>query len=167
MDNKEHARKCVRCGRCMAVCPVYQTTFRECDAPRGRMALLENLRCSPPGSKRLKEILSRCLLCGACAEVCANSVDTLSILQEGRRRLFHIHGGPITGEVIGRSEWEGTLSKKVVSKGGALLQALVCKQVPETSGLHLRFPLAFFTQRQTVPRITEVPFVEELPDRQP
>lgn len=161
MDDKDDAKSCVRCGRCMAVCPVYGTTLREYDAPRGRLALLENLGRSGSGSKRLKEILSRCLLCGACGEVCAAGVDTVSVLQAGRSRLFGDRGGPITGDVIARSEWETALSKKVVTKGGTLLQALICRRIPEASGLHLRFPLRFFIKRQTVPGLSEIPFMEE------
>ena len=150
----------------MAVCPVYQTSFRECDAPRGRLALLEAMRCATHGSRRLKEILSRCLLCGACAEVCANGVDTVSILQAGRSRLFRSHGAFTAGDWISRSEGEGALPDKVVSKGGTLLQALTCKHVPESSGLYLRFPLRFFTDRKTVPAISRVPFMRGLTSRE-
>ncbi len=150
----------------MAVCPVYQASFRESDAPRGRLALLETLRRSAHGTRRLKEILSRCLLCGACAQVCANRVDTVSILQAGRSRLFPDHGGG-TGDLFAQGDWERILSKRLVSKGGTLLQALVCRHIPQSSGLHIRFPLRFFTQRKTIPALAEESFIEAFGKNKP
>jgi glycolate oxidase iron-sulfur subunit len=37
---------------------------------------------------------------------------------------------------------------------------LFCKNIPESSGLHLRFPLSFFTKRITVPPIAWKPFLK-------
>ncbi|MGD8757418.1 MAG: (Fe-S)-binding protein, partial [Deltaproteobacteria bacterium] len=64
--------RCKRCGQCMSVCPVYQATFQETDVARGRLALLESAEEGAiKWSERLEDILSRCLLCGACAHICA------------------------------------------------------------------------------------------------
>jgi len=83
--------KCKRCGQCMSVCPVYLTTFREDDVARGKLALLESVEAGTMNrSQRFEQILSRCLLCGACAEVCSNQVQTNRIMQAGRHRLFEL-----------------------------------------------------------------------------
>ncbi|MBW1896856.1 MAG: 4Fe-4S dicluster domain-containing protein, partial [Deltaproteobacteria bacterium] len=74
---EEDQNSCKRCGQCMSVCPIYQTTFREADVARGKLALLEAIETGAiDWSIRLEEIVSRCLLCGACGEVCANRVET-------------------------------------------------------------------------------------------
>ena len=152
---------CNRCGQCMSVCPVYQTTFRETDVARGKLTLLE---CVEAGtmrwSGRLQEILSRCLLCGACAQVCANRVETTRIIQSGRQRFFEDEKRGESQSAALKSLREGHLTARVLMKGGALLQALACKKIPETSGLHLRFPLSFFTERNTVPPIAWTPFMD-------
>lgn len=152
---------CKRCGQCMSVCPVYQATFREVDVARGKLALLESAEAKTiQWSKRLEEILSRCLLCGACAQVCANSVQTTLMIQSGRQRLFEVEKrGELQSPLLG-SIRESHLPAKILLKGGALLQALACKKIPETSGLHLRFPLSFFTKRSTVPPIAWTPFLD-------
>jgi glycolate oxidase iron-sulfur subunit len=31
---------CIRCARCLPVCPTYQETLHEAQSPRGRLALL-------------------------------------------------------------------------------------------------------------------------------
>ena len=161
MTSDIHLNKCKRCGRCMSVCPVYQTTFREADVARGRLALLESVENGAMGwSERLGEILSRCLLCGACAQACANNVQTTRLFQQGRQFLFAAGKSGRADNPVIKSIRRRDLPAKVVRKGGALFQALFCKKIPESSGLHLRFPLSFFTQRTTVPAICWTPFIE-------
>jgi len=145
----------------MAVCPVYQITSREFDAPRGRLALLETMADAVGQSHRFEEILSRCLMCGACAKVCANSVETTSVIQKGRHRVFEQGKGLRASNLLVNGIREEELPAKILSKGGALLQALFCKTIPESSGLHLRFPLRFFTQRQTMPPISWTSFMSK------
>ena len=153
--------RCKRCGQCMSVCPVYQTTYREADVARGKLALLESVETGTMRwSERLEEILSRCLLCGACAQVCASGVETNLLIQSGRQRLFEIEKRGKSQSGLLRSVRKGDLTAKVLLKGGALFQAMVCKKIPETSGLHLRFPLSFFTERRTVPPIARTPFLD-------
>jgi len=144
----------------MSVCPVYQTTFLEADVARGRLALLESLEHKTMGwSERLEEILSRCVMCGACVEVCASRVQAVRLIQHGRHCLFEAEKGSRSGSLLIKTIREGELSGKVVSKGGALLQALFCKKIPDSSGLHLRFPLSVFTERTTVPAVARAPFI--------
>lgn len=76
---------CIRCGLCLATCPVYRITLRETDAPRGRIALLRAL-----GEGKLEpgeEFASRyygCLLCASCANICPSGVPLDDILQAAR-----------------------------------------------------------------------------------
>lgn len=161
MGMETDLNRCKRCGQCMSVCPVYQATFREDDVARGKLALLESVETGTMRwSDRLGKILSRCLLCGACAQVCASRVETTLLIQLGRRRLFEDQKRGEPQNSVLRSVREGRLSARALLKGGALLQALACKKIPETSGLHLRFPLSFFTERNTVPPIAWTPFLD-------
>jgi glycolate oxidase iron-sulfur subunit len=162
MMNPEMLEKsCIRCGRCMSVCPVYQTTFLEMDVARGRLAVLEKQKATQTGATdRLKDILSRCLLCGACADVCANSVDTTRCIQKGRRVLADTNMGDPVGRLLVKSLRRGGIPGEIINKGGALFESLCCKRIPEGSGLHLRFPLSFFAKRATVPAISWKPFLK-------
>ena len=160
MNNDSDQEKCKRCGQCMSVCPVYQTTFREADVARGKLALLETVEAGTMGwSARLEEILSRCLLCGACAWVCASKVHSTNLIRQGRQCLFEVRKGARSGNPLIRSIRQAELSGKVLLKGGVLLQALLCKKIPDSSGLHLRFPLSFFAKRATVPHVSWNPFI--------
>ena len=83
--NDSQNASCIRCGLCLATCPVYRSTLRETDSPRGKIALLRAL-----GDGRLdagQDLASRyydCLLCGACANICPSGVPLEGILQAAR-----------------------------------------------------------------------------------
>ena len=76
---------CMRCGFCLAVCPVYGATMREADATRGKIALLENLaRQMITDSVAVNEKLNRCLLCGSCQANCPSGVKIMDIFLRAR-----------------------------------------------------------------------------------
>ena len=161
MDNDSNLIECIRCGSCMSVCPVYQTTFQETDVARGRLALLESVKLGTVGwSERLEEILSRCLLCGACDQICASKVQATRIIQQGRERLFRTGKGYRSDNPLIKSVRKGELPGRLLLKGGALLQGLLCKKIAESSGLHLRFPFSFFAERATIPALAWSPFLK-------
>jgi len=71
LPDEAQIRACIRCGLCSAVCPVYQETFLETDAPRGRIALVRAVlegRLQP--GKRFKKVVYECLYCQACTTLC-------------------------------------------------------------------------------------------------
>ncbi len=73
---KEQIRKCVRCGRCRTVCPVFAEVKNETVAPRGHVFMVQMLRDGvvKPDSK-VYEHLSKCLLCETCSTFCPSGID--------------------------------------------------------------------------------------------
>ncbi len=81
----------MRCGACLAVCPVYRATGIERHAPRGKQFLLsenEGLKLSAP----LKETIAACLQCGACGAVCSAGMDVRESVRR-RREDLPVAGG--------------------------------------------------------------------------
>jgi glycolate oxidase iron-sulfur subunit len=67
------AGRCVRCGQCLAVCPVYKVTGDEKLSARGRQALIDaHLAGRLPAGRVFRRALTACLLCGACERASAN-----------------------------------------------------------------------------------------------
>ena len=82
---EDHLSICTRCGMCQAVCPVFAETGREADVARGKLALLDGLAHEMfKDPKGVYKRLTRCLLCGSCAESCPSQVSILEIFIKAR-----------------------------------------------------------------------------------
>lgn len=84
---------CIRCGRCLPVCPTYQQTTLETYSPRGRLSLLRavedgKLDLADPG---VEEHLYHCLDCRACNIVCPVSIPIGELIVEGRAAVEAKH----------------------------------------------------------------------------
>ena len=64
--------KCSYCQFCQATCPVYLEDHLETHLARARVELIRAalLEGSMPVTERLREVVSRCLLCGNCVQTC-------------------------------------------------------------------------------------------------
>jgi glycolate oxidase iron-sulfur subunit len=72
----------------MTVCPLYGLLGRETAVARGKLNLLEAWQEGRLISeKALKDILSCCLLCGACMDKCAAGLETPELVKAARARL--------------------------------------------------------------------------------
>lgn len=128
--------QCAKCGACTVVCPVFQATGRESLSARGRLHLLEHLDPAQ-ASAAYAEILSQCLLCGACRSVCARGLDPPARFLAGRERLEKTAGSQVLLRTITRKALaHPALLATIAGLGRALLDRL-----PADSGLRLRLGL--------------------------
>ncbi len=100
--------RCVRCGSCSSVCPVFVHDRRESQSPRGRMALVEAVlegRIAP--SVLYTDRLTTCAGCMACEAQCASGVPVTEIIhialeqasrENGRGMLPALIGGALKHE---------------------------------------------------------------------
>jgi glycolate oxidase iron-sulfur subunit len=136
------AADCIKCGKCLSVCPVYSEIKREHYSPRGKLAILEALFEKRIEIDRdLENIIFFCLLCGACSEVCPNQIKGDEIFIESRKLISHRLGISFLKKkvpTILKNKFIVSLSKK----GYNLAHKILYKSIPEESGLHLRFPLS-------------------------
>jgi len=89
----ESLMDCIRCGRCLPVCPTYQETTLETFSPRGRLALMRavedgKLDLDDPG---VEEHLYHCLDCRACNIVCPVGIPIGELIVEGRAAVEAEH----------------------------------------------------------------------------
>jgi len=89
--------KCVRCGACLSVCPVYDVTRQERLSPRGKYRLItetsdEGLNFISEDRDPVKnslpvkvlETLKGCVQCGACSYVCPAGVKLDALVRNAR-----------------------------------------------------------------------------------
>lgn len=93
---REQAEKCVRCGLCLTVCPVYAEEQDEKYVARGRNRLLSEIIDNHEDLKTgLKDRFSKCLLCRRCTMVCPQGVRTDLLNIAARAELVKVYGLPV------------------------------------------------------------------------
>ena len=91
--------KCIRCGKCLSVCPVYRETRVETLSPRGKVALYRAVDEDGLGVGEVyADKFYTCLMCEACREVCPSGVELDVILNQSRADLAH--SGPAFGDAM-------------------------------------------------------------------
>lgn len=165
-DFEKVIRECVKCGVCQAHCPAYQVTKKEGAVARGKIALAAALLDGQTTLEdRLEQDISMCLMCGSCVNKCPNKVPTHEIVGAIRREITGDKGLSLIGKGVSTLLGSQGLMK-TLSKGGALLSPLLLKEVPESSGLRLRFPFPVMEGR-TVPKIPVRNLFDRLPEFTP
>jgi len=157
------ASRCVKCGRCLSVCPVYRELGRERGVARGKLSLIESQggKELKRSSKKLKEIISLCLLCGACTENCPNLVEGDKIIQKARGALFSEKYLALPLKLMLQHILTSPKKMDKLHKAGKLLQPFFLKKIPAESGLHLRFPLSSWGKNRVVPDLAKEPFLKK------
>lgn len=151
---KEIAEKCVRCGICQSVCPVFAELQREAAVARGKVSLIkklfsEGIRYSP----KLSTYLLQCLGCGACSENCPNGVRADELILAARALMVEKKGLSLPKWVIFRKILNSVYLLPALLKTGSLLQGLILKKIPKESGLHLRFSLPYLDKDRLIPSL--------------
>lgn len=157
--------KCVRCGTCRTVCPVFKATRTENYTARGKVKLIESvadgqLELTPA----LQERMQACLLCKACETGCPSGVKTGDLYLSVRRALAEKNGLPLAK----RLAFGALTSRRVFELGlglGAVFQHLVLKDAPEGRGKVSRFPIpaAGLNYRRILPSLAARPLRRLVP----
>lgn len=149
------SRDCVGCGACMQVCPVYRAGRREELSARGKLRLIQALAQGPlPPSRRLGEILSRCLLCGRCSQNCPNQVPAMEGLRAGREVLASVAGVPLLLRLLVDQALPHPERLEMLAMAGGLA-------LPLLSGLRLR--LGGLEPGSCLPPLSQRPFLDTAP----
>ncbi|WP_371376406.1 (Fe-S)-binding protein [Sporomusa aerivorans] len=171
MENKHHEWqkqlvKCIRCGTCRSVCPVFQAADNENTTARGKVKLLEavsegKLELTPA----LQARMSKCLLCKACVPGCPSGVRTDELFLSARRVLADKNGLPLAKKLA----FTGLAYRKLFDLGlkmGSVFQGIVFKDAPNGRGkvARLAMPSAGLSQRRIIPPLADTPLRTRLPE---
>ncbi|MDR3153091.1 MAG: LUD domain-containing protein [Deltaproteobacteria bacterium] len=146
--------RCVRCGACANVCPVYRMVGGH---GLGRVyigAVGIALACLLEGPASARNIAFNCLGCGACREVCAAAIDLPLVIEEVRARAFrsegfHLDQGLIAAILSRRSLMAAVLKAAAAAQGPLVRDGMV---------RHLPFVLSGDGSFRSLPALARKPF---------
>jgi len=102
---KEQIMKCVRCGKCRSVCPVFAEIRNETAAPRGHVFMVQMLRDgNVDAEQEVYDRLSNCLMCETCSVNCPSGID-IHELNAAARSFIYEQNPSLAKELIFDTMW--------------------------------------------------------------
>ena len=167
---QKELEKCMHCGFCMAVCPVYNSDKIEAGVARGKIAVAEAVM---EGGLTLEDqevvdMLFNCLVCKSCMQNCPTKVNFDRIMLALRAAIVRKNGLPWLKKAIFRTLKDPVLFDRGM-KVGALLQDLVFRDAGQQA-IAPRSPFAFigknagFDENRLLPAIAKESLRDRLPE---
>ncbi|HIQ05948.1 MAG TPA: (Fe-S)-binding protein [Anaerolineae bacterium] len=145
---------CIRCGRCLPVCPTYQDTTLETQSPRGRLSLLravENGKLDLSGGVGVH--LYHCLDCRACNVVCPSGVRIGELILQGRAAY---------AEQAGRPWWAKIALDRFLTSARSLEPVMKLARLYQRTGLQMIVRPLLSRLARRFPRLLPLAYMEEL-----
>ncbi len=109
---KDQLKKCVRCGRCRTVCPVFAEIRNETVAPRGHVFMVQALRDDKVQPETpVYDRLSNCLLCETCSINCPSGIEIPELNKAARSFIYQQNPSAIKDVFLDRVWTNPTLMK--------------------------------------------------------
>jgi iron-sulfur cluster protein len=156
--------RCVRCGACANVCPVYRMVggHQYGHIYIGAIGLI--LTYFFHGRDKAQNLVQNCINCGACKAVCAAGIDLPRLIKGIHARIQDETGHPVPSQLLGV-----VLKNRKLFHG--LLRSARKSQKPITGGTpylrHLPFMFAKDHNFRALPAIAARPFRDRWPDLKP
>jgi glycolate oxidase iron-sulfur subunit len=162
--------KCMRCGFCMSVCPVYATQKNEAAVARGKIAIAEAVMAGDLAldDPEVIDALFNCLVCKSCMQNCPSGVRFDSIILGLRAAVVKKNGLPWLKAAI-----FGALKEPFAMDAGmkvaAALESLVFRSHPRLRAISPRSPFAILGKEAGLDanRLFPAPTANPLRDRVP
>ncbi|KXS43520.1 MULTISPECIES: (Fe-S)-binding protein [unclassified Candidatus Frackibacter] len=161
---EEEVAKCMKCGLCRAVCPIFSELDNEATVARGKVNLIENVNSGELGlTDKYEKLMELCLMCKACVANCPCGVEVDKIVLKAREELAQDKGLSMIKKGI-----FSVLQNKFVfplgMKLGSIFQGLAfSKNDGPQPGNNPRVSVGL-DRRRVIPDLAEKTFKEEFPE---
>ncbi len=166
---KQDVIRCIRCGACQNVCPIYKELEVESSVARGRIKLIRSVINQDISlSDGFAEKMSLCLMCKACINNCGSGVKVDKLVEAARKEIVEQKGlhplKRIIFRLVLKNRWVFNTGMKI----GSLFQGLLFRKGPGGQGMlprmslgidkrRLLSPLAPKSFRSMYPEVIKVP----------
>lgn len=132
---KEQIMKCVRCGKCRSVCPVFTEVGNETAAPRGHVFMVQMLRDGKvEPTQAVYDKLSACLMCETCSVNCPSGIDVHELNAAARSYIYE-QNPSITKDFVFDTLWTNPGFLKVSTHLMGGVQKLGLQSLARSIGL--------------------------------
>ncbi|UCB53001.1 MAG: (Fe-S)-binding protein [Candidatus Zixiibacteriota bacterium] len=164
-SREDQLLKCLKCGTCLSVCPLYAETRREPDSARGRMALIDAVQ---KGELELSEVFRKkmnfCLNCKSCVEGCPSGVKVDDLILCSRAELVESGKFTFLERLIFRVLLKRGRLLPPVARWATFAGGLANKILPEKNPLTLFLPFPDGWKERIYPKIAKKPLRKRLPE---
>lgn len=164
---EEEIQKCMKCGNCQAVCPVFSVEKTEAGVARGKITLADailkgKIDIDDPD---MYERVFNCLVCKSCMQNCPPQVNFDKIVLAMRSAIAKQKGlHPLKRTIFNMLFHKKRLFETGL-KTGARMQSLFTKPTDSGRGRNIRFPIGFLDRKRVIPTIAKTPFRDRIDDR--
>ncbi|MDY0386430.1 MAG: heterodisulfide reductase-related iron-sulfur binding cluster [Methanolobus sp.] len=79
--------KCIRCGTCRSICPVFDVVGWESASSRGRMLVAHGISQGMEVDQSVFDSINTCTTCGLCEQMCPSGAAPVKVVENVRRQL--------------------------------------------------------------------------------
>lgn len=148
--------RCLKCGLCRSVCPVFAEVLDESGCARGKIALIEALSEDNLTLSRIfSDRLSKCLDCKSCMEACPSGIKVDELVLAARAEIFKRGRFPLLKKLIFRHLLRRGKLLPPVSKFAAFIERKILRGLPPSSPYRILLPLVKVDKDRTLPVFAE------------
>jgi glycolate oxidase iron-sulfur subunit len=158
---EEEIYKCMKCGNCQEVCPIYKETRKEVAVARGKISLLEMIMTGEAQmTEGMAERMLLCTTCMACNAKCPCGVQFDKIVLAARAEGARRHGlHPLKKIIFNTLRLQRFFNFGM--KTGSTFQGMVFRRVTERDyGARMRINVGLGKEK-VFPRLAAKPFREK------
>lgn len=144
--------RCIRCGACQNVCPVFKELQAESTVARGRVKLIRGVIDKDLElTEGFINKMSLCLMCKACVVNCPSGVKVDKLVEAARKEIAEKKGLSPLKNLIFRLVLKNRWVFNTGMKAGSVLQGLVFRKGPLGQGMLPRMSLGIDKRRLLSP----------------
>ncbi|MDR3539600.1 MAG: (Fe-S)-binding protein [Desulfosporosinus sp.] len=161
---EQEAIRCIRCGACQNVCPVFKELQAESTVARGRVKLIRGvLNQDLEITSGFIDKMSLCLMCKACVTNCPSGVQVDKLVEAARKEIAEQKGlSPLKG-IIFRFVLKNRRVFNTSMRTGQIFQRLLFRKGPKGQGMLPRMTLGIDKRRLLSP-LAPKPFKSMYPE---